>query len=635
MELTLSTKNNYCTIFITIICILINNCYAESNIPAKKPKKYHNLQVELTAQDSDNQELLELIKQDLLIVKAISEPKLTWQRIDNLHYRANAEIIENLQSLGFYHAKVIHSSLINLSPYSWLAKYQVSIAKPTIIKKIDLDIQGDAANNPELTKNIQNILNRLLIINHRLVHDNYEKAKQLILNQMHDYGFLDAKFIKSTMAVNLANNSSDIILHIDSRQQYYFGQVIFESDVYNDDFLTKYLPFQEKDRYSALALANLKHNLLNSGLFSKVRIDTPKQLDSNQTIVPIKVRLYVKPANNYTAGIGYGTDTGIRGNVGYSRRRRSHPGHDINVKLSASKIRKQVIATYGLLGANPRVDKYNFGVSGQDVQVKQRLHKNLEFFGQKIKKYTNKEQLFRLSFLSETFKELPASEKKQAHFLMPSVHLSWTHPKFISATPSYNKITDTPNEDKTVIFGNKINLVIKSASKAVASSVNLLQFNLKEKWIQPIIYDARLIFKANAATTIVSEFDKLPHSLRFFAGGDNSVRGFAYNSLGPFTVDSTGNKGVIGGRHLLVFNLEIEKPIPIYDSLVLAGFLDAGNAFNNMHFDQLAMGAGFGIGYRTPIGSVKAYLAKPIKHLSFADGHKKKGRFHLTFGADL
>ena len=629
--------------YLLILMLIINNCALAD--PKSKLEKYHTLQVSIAIVEQPsqshkhkdlNKNLAETIKKDLLIFHATTEQKLTKHRIENLHDRANQEIINNLQSLGYYHAKITKTSLEEINHNAWVAHYQIELGNATKIKQIDLQIIGEI--NENLTKKIKIQTDKLLHIDQQLVHDDYEKTKHNILNKLHDYGFLNAKFITSKIEINLTEFTAKIVFILDPSQQYYLGTVSFESDLYKDDFLKKYIPFKENDLYLTDSLMQLKNNLLNSGLFSKVRIDTEDLSKLKTNIIPIIVRVYARPANKYNGSLGFGTDTGIRATLGYTRRRVAHPGHSININLSGSKIRKEAVADYSVLGKNPMIDKYNFGVAAQEGHVKERFNKNAEFYTQKSKAQANRQQSWKLSFLTETFKELPASDKKHANFLMPSLRLTWVHPMNNLSCNGTECIEQDKNDNQPAAFGNKISFITKVASKATASSSNLLQLTANEKWIHPLIYDLRLIFKGTIATTLVSNFDKLPFSLRFFAGGDYSVRGFAYESLGPSATDRAGNKGVVGGKHLVLTSLEIEKPIPSYPSVSVAGFIDAGNAlntFNKFNLNKLAIGTGFGLGFRTPVGSVRAYLATPIQHVKFEDATKKRVRFHLTFGTDL
>ena len=654
----LYAKNNIFKIIRTILIIvaIINIYIINEAFANNKTDKYHSLQVTIDIIDpnkginnkisNNTQEmntLVEIIKKDLLIFHATSEPKLTKHRIENLHDRAEQEILSNLRSFGYYHAKVTNGSLNESGHHKWIANYQINMGAPTKIKQINLQLLGEA--NKFLFKKIQLITNKILIINQRLTHDNYEKTKQLILTKLHDYGFLNAQFITSKIEINLQDYSANIVFVVDSNQQYYLGDVTFESDLYEHNFLYNYVPFKKHDLYSTKLLIQLKNNLLNSGLFSKVRIDTEDLSKSKDNIIPITARITAKPANKYTGSLGFGTDTGIRGNLGYLRRRKSKPGHTIGINVIGAKIRKTVIADYSLLGKNPTVDKYNLGLTAAEGHVKERFNKNLEIYAQKSKKYDNRQQFWKLGALTEIFKELPASEKKHAKFLMPSMGLTWIYPMTDVSCHGYNCIATNDETDQNddidqnqSIFGNKISLNSKIATKSIFSSTNLLQLTVNEKWIQPILFDLRLIFKGTISATFINDINKLPLSLRFFAGGDNSVRGFAYNSLGPSAQDASGNKGVVGGKHLFFTSLEIEKPIPKYQQISVAWFIDAGNALNSFEkftTNKLAIGTGFGIGYITPIGAIKAYLAKPVKHLNFEDAANKHVRFHLTFGTDL
>ncbi len=101
-------------------------------------------------------------------------------------------------------------------------------------------------------------------------------------------------------------------------------------------------------------------------------------------------------------------------------------------------------------------------------------------------------------------------------------------------------------------------------------------------------------------------FKELPASLRFFAGGGRSVRGYAYQSLGP--KDITGK--VIGGKNLLTMSIELDRKL--FKDWAIAAFFDAGNAFDSPSHLRLYKGAGLGIRYFTPVGALQLDLARQI-----------------------
>ena len=158
------------------------------------------------------------------------------------------------------------------------------------------------------------------------------------------------------------------------------------------------------------------------------------------------------------------------------------------------------------------------------------------------------------------------------------------------------------------------------------SSTNILQWEFKAKSVHLLGDNSRLLLRADVGGTISETFEDIPLSMRFFAGGDNTVRGYAYRSLGPTQTDPAGNEVVVGGRYLMVYSAEAETRI--YDKLFGAVFMDAGNAMNTWK-SPLFLSAGVGIRYATPIGLLRIDIAKPIRE------GKNPLRLHLTFGTDL
>jgi translocation and assembly module TamA len=119
-----------------------------------------------------------------------------------------------------------------------------------------------------------------------------------------------------------------------------------------------------------------------------------------------------------------------------------------------------------------------------------------------------------------------------------------------------------------------------------------------------------------------SDFERMPPQLRFFAGGDRSLRGYGYQELGP--ANALGQVG--GGRYLAVGSFEYERHL--VGDFGLAGFVDAGNAFNAGDAD-LAAGVGVGLRWRSPVGLVRVDLAVPVA------GDGSGLRLHLLIGPEL
>ena len=116
----------------------------------------------------------------------------------------------------------------------------------------------------------------------------------------------------------------------------------------------------------------------------------------------------------------------------------------------------------------------------------------------------------------------------------------------------------------------------------------------------------------------------LPASVRFFAGGDVSVRGYEYKSLGP--TDELGL--VVGGTHLAVFSYEIDQLVR--ENWSVAAFVDAGNAFNDFDDVNFEVGVGVGVRWFSVVGPIRVDFAVPL-----ADDAPDDWRIHITLGPDL
>ena len=121
----------------------------------------------------------------------------------------------------------------------------------------------------------------------------------------------------------------------------------------------------------------------------------------------------------------------------------------------------------------------------------------------------------------------------------------------------------------------------------------------------------------------VDDFNVLTPDLRFFAGGDRSIRGFDYQQLG--TTNAAGL--VVGGENLVVASAELERYfLPRWGAAV---FVDGGDAFRSGEFDK-NIGAGIGLRWRSPVGVLRVDFAKPVSS-DLAD----EWRIHFSVGPDL
>src|SRR5690606_7749560 len=138
-------------------------------------------------------------------------------------------------------------------------------------------------------------------------------------------------------------------------------------------------------------------------------------------------------------------------------------------------------------------------------------------------------------------------------------------------------------------------------------------FDITRRW--------HLLLRGEIGLSAVANFSELPGSQRFFAGGDNSVRGFSLNELSPLTaavdragnpiLDTEGNPAYIktGGRYLLTGTVEVVRDLP--RNFGVAVFFDAGNAMNKLG-DKLEYSAGVGFRWRLSVVTIGIDVAQAL-----------------------
>ncbi len=562
----------------------------------------NNLRVEVLGLSSEEKEIV----LSNLSIKNAEQIKPGKGRIVSYYQLALQEITTTLESLGYYHPN-IQGELFE-TPSGFLATYHIEPGIPIIIKNVYIKLVGEGEKEPTLLALIKNTP---LKPGKKLKHKSYETFKQNLLGKALQLGFLDAVFILNEVKVKLENHEADIFLELDTGNQYAFGKVRFAAPPYPTEFLSRYLPFKEGDPYTTEQLICLQKAFIDTDLFTKVRID-PDLNNTKNLLVPLTIRLTPKPHNKYTSSIGFGTDTGLRGMLGWERRRIAYPGHRININVKGSKRLNQANLQYSIPGKRPTTDRLAAGLQITEEKLVDKKYSLVSEPGiTHLQKRGHLEQILSLRYLNIIARKIPSLPKTRTHFLMPSIGYAWS----------------TIHKETLLQHGARITFNIQGGLKTVLCSTDFLQAETRAKWILPIGEMTRFIIRTDVGAIATPHFNVVPWTLRYFTGGDHTVRGFGYNSIGPRELDpATGEFIRVGGRYLIVGSLELERKI--YKNFGAAIFVDTGNAMNKWR-SRLSTGAGFGLRYATPLGPLRLDLARPMMR------GKQKLRIHLTFGMDL
>ncbi len=523
--------------------------------------------------------------------------------------QADEEINQALQAFGYYNAKI--RKHLEINDDCWHARFNVKPGQRVKLRVVELKFEGEAKTDPKFDELLKK---QSIRPGDSLRHDRYEDLKRAIENFAAERGYIDGRFIKHELRVNPSEGAADIYLYYDSGIRFKFGNTEIEQNVVETSIVHGLITYKEGELYDNKEITETYRALTSSRYFGLVQV-RPQFDRAKDGKIPITITLTPSKPHKYSIGLGFATDTGgPRLRLGYEDKRINQQGYRFKSKLSISKVKSEVTAGFEMPLDDPSSEFLSFdgGFKREDTKTSSSDTLKLGISLTHNRPFGWLEKRFLESFI-EDFSV--GGEENTSTVVTPG--LNWA--KVVADNPLFTR------------EGYRLFLETRGSLAGLLSDLSLIQFSLSGKKIFKLPWRTRLITRADLGATILeNEFSVVPPSLRFFAGGDNSVRGYAFKSLGP-----TNSEGeVVGGRNLLVGSLEIDHLIT--EKWGIAAFIDSGNAFDgtltrDFEFKEIDIKTGTGVGLRwhSPIGPIRLDLALAL------DKPGTPFRIHISMGPDL
>ncbi len=535
----------------------------------------------------------------LSIEQQKSHPLMSDGRIRRLHQKAKAEIAAALQPFGFYRPEVI-ASLERLETGEWRARYLIEPGPGLVISELNLDISGPIQHDPELNQLIEKHAPETGSI---LDHSRYDAFKSRLSGLAAERGYVEAQFTETRLEVDLRDYVARIFIRMESGPRYSFGDVSMQQDLLDPELLQRYVPFAKGDPYDFDQVVSLQHALNDSNYFQYAEV-SPGQPSRDTREIPVTVKLAPRKRHRFDFGVGYGTDTGARAKFNWRMPRVNEHGHRIDTEFIVSQIGYKVNANYRVPVLNPRTDQLVYSVTREKEDTDSNFFV-LSTVGVSLNHAREKwRETLALNYQVEDFDV--AEDSGESVLLIPSA--SWTR--------------TWGNDFINVLDGVRVDFAVRGGHTALVSDTDFLQAVGSVKFIYSLDPRNRFLLRGTFGATETPNFEQLPSSIRFFAGGAQSVRGYAYKSLGP--TNEFGD--VVGGSHLIIGSVEFEHYFN--ERWGVAAFIDTGNAIDSLNED-LEQGAGFGMRWKSPVGPVRVDIANAVST------PEKDWRLHISIGPDL
>jgi len=519
-------------------------------------------------------------------------------RLRYLHRQAEEEIRLALQPFGYYNPVLQLDLNLEGEPEQWLADYRVAPGPQVQIERVHIVLEGEGAEDEVLQQVIDESPLRK---DTPLLHAHYSDLKSALQSRAAERGYYRATFKHSEVRVDPAQNRAEVELIYHTGARASIGEIRFDPAPVSEALLRRYLPFQPGDPVNTARLVELQRRLINSDYFADVEV-RPRLDQLEDAKLPVEVGLTPHKRSLYQAGFGYGTDTGARMLLGVTRRWLNPQGHTLDSRLRLSEIRQQLSFRYEIPGFQPTSDRFAFELGLQDEQSDSIDARSYSIGGSWQKQIGHWERRLSLNWEQESW--ISDGIERDSTLLIPRARFS--------RTLADNRLNTTR--------GHQISFGVGVASQNLLSDTDLLQLDLQGKRVDSLSERWRLLTRAEVGLALVDSVDDLPATLRYYAGGDSSVRGYDYQSLGPEGSDGD----VIGGRYLVAGSVEVDYLFR--DSWRLAAFVDTGNAFDDRHM-ELKTGAGMGVRWQSPVGPIRLDLAVPLDESGW--------RIHFSLGPDL
>jgi len=507
-----------------------------------------------------------------------------------------------MAALGYYRAEVLASR--SVSREGDFIDIRITRNDPVRINEIKLMIEGDARKDGEFMRTLGGLPLRRNAV---FLSEDYEAAKSRLIDAAQDLGYFDFDFTTKRVRVSREQLTADVDLVANSGQRYTFGKLSYDQTEFTEIFLQRWTPFSEGDPYQSSQIAVAVANLQASGYFSSVRV-LPQRDERYGKTVPVRIELVKKDDNLVGLGIGYATDTGARAKITWGRPLLNRFGHSLDLQFGVSEVNQTATASYKIPRRKQPLYNYfaiEYGLKNEDTDEKKSFLTSLSF--QRVRRLSSMWDETAFIRLEREENEIGDDPKIRTDLVLPGV--SW------SRSRSKGKPFTT--------FGQSTTLQFLYGSRGFYSTVDLLKSVFNFKYIRAVSNRNTFLFSVQYGAISTNDFNRVPTSQRFFAGGDRSIRGFRYRDVAPRNSDDV----VIGGRYLEAISLE--HNYRIRDRWSSAIFVDAGRAFNDFATPH-SVGAGIGVRWQSPVGPFRLDVGYPISEVD-----DPQPRLHLSLGPDL
>lgn len=519
--------------------------------------------------------------------------------------RVDDEIRRGLRAKGYYDPEIrfeVVKPALALKP---VLTAIVEPGDPVRIEETRINIEGQAREDEAY---IQLLKTGVPPDGTILDHGTYDSFKSSLTGLAIRRGYFDADITKSQLGVAASELQAFWDIDFDSGDRYRFGYVEFINSQIDDRYLQNLIPFKEGDYYSSAELSELNRRLSSTGWFNSVVVAPKFTGVYGDKMLPLEGVLSPRSQNIIELGGGFSTDIGPKVTANWRKPWVNSQGHSFQSSINLSVPEQSIDFSYKIPLLKSPLEQYYVLQTGfrredrNDTQSDSTAVNVARFWDNS----SGWQRAINMRWSLDHFTQ--GLTTNTTMLLYPGVSLNRTRQR----------------GGLMPVWGDSQRYSVDVSDTTWGSDVNFVAAQAQNVWIRTLADRHRFVVRGNVGWIETGDFSKVPPSLRFFAGGDRSIRGYKFRSISPRDSD---NK-LTGASKMATGSLEYQYNVS--GRWWVAAFADGGDAVNKLDDYSFKKGAGMGVRWASPIGPIKLDIAAPI-----GDKDERGLQFYIGLGPEL
>ncbi|MCD9007980.1 autotransporter assembly complex protein TamA [Luteimonas sp. XNQY3] len=554
-----------------------------------------------------DEEMTENVRVSLGLQDAVGRD-ISGRRMGYLLREAERETRKALEPFGYYSPTIDVQRDREVDVLS--VRVVVDPGQPVRVRNSDIAIIGEGGRDRYLARDIARFVPSEGAV---FSHPDYDASRNQLSRRLTERGYFDAEFASRRVEVTRADFAADIDVVWNSGDRYNMGATTFEQtpeQIINDDLLERLVYWEEGSYYHQGRIDRLRSSLGRLDYFSNIDIEPQVDQANERREVPVKVTLTPAKRSIYTSGVSYGTDSGAGVRLGVERRYVNMRGHKALAQLDYAQRRKTLTLQYRVPAFAWLDGWYTASLQMADEQTDYIDSRRVELVGSRNGQYNEFLNLIAsVHVLRERWAYTPEEDPDN-----PVVgDDEFAGALYRYATFAYPSLRAEYIDVDDRLFptrGIGGSVMLRGGVEGVGSDASFGQIHVRASWFRGIGESNRLIVRGELGHTFTDALVAMPPSLRFYAGGDRSIRGYDWREVGPRIPARDGRRAfAIGAKNVVTASVEFERYFT--ETIGAAVFVDSGDAFDS-NSPQWRTGVGIGARYRSPVGPLKLDIARGL-----------------------